>query len=282
MICHLPLLQTERFRQKRSAEGGDLWRSIRIWRKRERTTTQRRRWRHFCGVVFFLTSSLIQAQEHQWAIGIGAGYTQFRMRAINEDAAKDVAAFRELGFPVEPLPQVKGATLYDIQGEFRYERDWALRIETNFGSTGVSTQVDGSDKALSMKRNFSLTDIEVGIIYFVPSMYRWFQPYTGLMAGFAEGRAHVETDYRAKDVSPPSSSTRADYARIGVTAKGLLGLRTNIISPLFAAVEIGYRFANMGQLEGKVTVNGVSHEESSQNPVDYSGFYGLITIGFGF
>jgi len=276
MICQPLLRQTERFCQKKSAQGAHLSRSI------EPILKRRRRWRHFCGIVFFLTSSLIQAQEHRWAIGIGAGYTQFRMRAINEDAARDVAAFRELGFPVEPMPPVKGAMLYDLQGEFRYERDWALRVETDFGSTGVSTQVDSTEKALTMKRNFSLTDIEIGIIYFVPSMYRWFQPYTGLMAGFAEGQAHVETDYRAKGVSPPSSSTRADYARIGVTAKGLIGLRTNIISTLFAAVEIGYRFANMGQLEGKVTVNGASHEELSQNPVDYSGFYGLITIGFGF
>ena len=69
------------------------------------------------------------------------------------------------------------------------------------------------------------------------------------------------------------------HTKTSLSASFFVGADVPLLRPIFLRGEAGYRFAQVGELNGDITQFGVHSNETSTTSFDFSGF--LISVGIG-
>lgn len=208
------------------------------------------------------------------------------LNGVDAKNQSDIEGWNAQGIPVGPLESLKQSPFYTAGISYRFDREYALSLTSLYWSKTVSSSYSGTDATLQVDRGVSSTDIALGILYYPAnqsSFFEWdIRTNIGLTMARATSKAAGSSLKKIGGVITlaPFVDTDATYKTNKLTVSITAGLDRQLVSNLHLKVEAGYRFAQMGTMDGDVTSFGVHTTETSTTVFDYSGI--LISAGLAF
>jgi hypothetical protein len=229
---------------------------------------------------------MLHSQYRKWSVGASVGYNQLRLDAVDDKNQIDVAGWTRQGFMIGPLASVKQSPFYSVSISYRYDREYGFSCSGSYWSKTVSTSYNGPDANLRLERGVGTTDFVFGISYF-PSARPYFLDWyiqTNIGITFAQATAKAVGATMVKDgsvlVPVPFVDTDGKYTKSKLIAGAVVGADIPLIGDLSLKAEAGYRFAQIGEMEGDVTQLGVHSVQTSTIDFNFSGFQ--VSAGFRF
>jgi hypothetical protein len=228
----------------------------------------------------------LHGQYRKWSVQASVGYNQLSLDAVDEKNQSDAAGWARQGLVVGPLASVKQSPFYSVGISFRVDRDYGISLTVSSWSKTVSTSYNGPDANLKLERGVGTTDIAAGISYYPstrPYFLEWYVQ-TNIGVSFARATARAVGATMVKDgsvlVPVPFVDTDGNYTKSKLTAGIVAGADIPLVGSLSLRTEAGYRFAQVGEMEGDVTQLGVQSVQTSTIDFNFSGFQ--VSAGFRF
>lgn len=205
------------------------------------------------------------------------------MSDVNRDNQSDVEGFNRVGIPLPHFPSFDAAPVYTGTVAYRSAPDFGVAISLTYFEKTIGTNYQSSEEILSLTRTVESTDVMVGFAYY-PSWRPYFMEwYADVRMGVTFARARAEA-YGAQFVkiggeptAQVSIDTKGKYAKSKLTVVLGLGASMNITGPLILKADVGYKFAQLGQIDGEVSRLGVTRTETTNPEFDFS----AVTVSAG-
>jgi hypothetical protein len=230
-----------------------------------------------------LTPQTLHSQYRKWSITGSVGYAVLNLDAVDNKNESDVEGWGRQGYPVGPFASVKRPLFYSTGVGYRVDREFGISLTASYWSRTVSTSYNDPYSSLLLDRGVASTDIVLGIAYYPsaqPFLLEWYiQANLGLAVARATGKAVGFQTEKTSGVTTTIQFVDTDGILKKTRTSAGLSLGANV--PLFHGIslnaEAGYRFAQMGSMEGTVTRFGETTAETTTMEFNYSGF--LLTVG---
>jgi opacity protein-like surface antigen len=222
------------------------------------------------------------------------GYTTVGMSEVNQDMNLRVNELREITGQLVSLPDpFNGDFAWGIQIQYNLGDNYLLNLNTYYFKE--ETTVDESQLAtnpfqFNFRRRIDYFDISFGVKYFFNySSWKRVTSYLGGGVGFGIGWA--ESNFIYED-SINSVNNQSDFSSSALTAYFSAGINFRISTRFSIVPEVGYRVANLRQMEGtlKIDQNFPNYPngelETTDNnyltdaSYDFSGFF--LSLGLNF
>ncbi|HTY36823.1 MAG TPA: hypothetical protein VMH23_06915 [Bacteroidota bacterium] len=234
-----------------------------------------------CALAAF--PGISSAQYRVWTVGAFAGYGRLSLDAVDEKNQADVSGWSSQGYSLPPLTSVKDAPLYSFCVSYRYDRDFGLALTGSTWSKTVSSSYNGADAVLSLERGVGCTTVGLGVMYFPaarPFFMEWYVQ-TDLGICFARATAKASGYVMVKNGSllypSPFVETDARYSRSKMSAGVTIGGDAPLAAGFLLHADAGYRFAQVGEMDGDVTQMGQHSVQTSSIDFNFSGL--LVSAG---
>ena len=230
-----------------------------------------------------LTPQTLHSQYRKWSIAGSVGYAVLNLDAVDNKNQSDVEGWGRQGFPIGPFASVKRPLFYSAGMVYRVDREFGISLTGSHWSKTVSTSYNDPYSSLLLDRGVASTDIVLAIAYYPsaqPFFLEWYvQANIGLAVARATGKAVGSQTEKISGVATTFQFVDTDGMLKKTRTSAGLSLGANV--PLFHGIslnaEAGYRFAQVGSMEGSVTRFGETTAETTTMEFDYSGF--LLTAG---
>lgn len=239
--------------------------------------------------ALLLSIGLIQqsalAQDRTFSITGSAGYSLLSLGVIDEKNASDVVGWSALGFPVSNFASVKQSPFFSGRLSYRFSREITFSIYASSFSRSVSSSYDGPDAMLHLDRSVGATDLSLGVAYYPavqPYFLQWYlQVNLGVILTRASTKAFGTQNTKPTDVGfvSPLVDSEGKYRKTKPFAAFSVGADLPLYLGFFLKGEAGYRSAQVGELDGDITLSGVHSSETSATSFDFSGF--MVSMGVG-
>jgi len=205
---------------------------------------------------------------------------------VDAKNSSDVDGWTRLGIPVSAFSSVKQAPYFSARMTYRPSRDFALSVYGSYSSTTVSSSYNGSEAVLQLDRGVWATDLTFGVSYYPvlqPYFMEWYlQAQAGII--FARATARAIGTQASKPagviVMVPLVDSEGKYRETKTSALLFLGADIPLTDRFFLKGELGYRVAQVGEMDGNIRRFDVQSTEASATVFDFSGV--LLNIGIGF
>jgi len=242
----------------------------------------------FCAALL-LTISVVQqstlGQERTFSVTGSAGYGLLSLSAVDAKNASDVVGWGNLGIPVGSFASVKQSPFVSGRMSYRFSREIAFSIYGSYFSKSVSSSYEGTDALLHLDRSVGATDLSLGVAYYPAAQPYFLQWYLQVNLGIIMARASTKA-FGTQNTKPtgvgfvsPLVDSEGNYKKTKPTAAFFVGADMPLLSGVFLKGEAGYRSAQVGELDGDITLSGVHSNEISTTSFDFSGF--VISVGVG-
>jgi hypothetical protein len=239
--------------------------------------------------ALLLATGLIQqpafGQDRTFSLAGSAGYSFLSLGAVDEKNAMDVVGWNDLGIPTSNFASVKQSPCFSGRLTYRSSREIAFSIYASAFSKSVSSSYSGQDAMLQLDRSVGETDLSLGVAYYPadqPSFLQWYlQVNLGVIMTRASTRAFGTQNTKPTDVGfvSPLVDSEGKYRKTKPYAAFSVGADMPLFLGTFLKGEAAYRFAQVGQLDGDITLSGVHSNETSTTSFDFSGF--IVSVGLG-
>jgi hypothetical protein len=236
-----------------------------------------------------LTIGMVQqtmlGQERTFSISGSAGYGLLSLSEVDAKNASDVEGWGNLGIPVSGFASVKKSPFVSGRMTYRFSREIAFSIYGSYFSKSVSSSYEGADAVLHLDRSVGATDISLGVAYYPavqPYFLQWYlQVNLGIIMARASTKAFGTQNTKPTDVgfASPLVDSEGNYKKTKPAAAFSVGADVPLLLGIFLKGEAGYRSAQVGQLDGDITLSGVHSNEISTTSFNFSSL--IISIGVG-
>ena len=226
---------------------------------------------------------MLHGQYRKWSVGASAGYNVLALDAVDEKNQADADGWTRQGYSVGKLSSVKNSPFYALSVTYRYDREFGISLVGSRWSKTVSSAYEGPDATLHLERGVGATNVELGISYYPsarPYFLEWYiQTNMGIAYGQATAKAagSVMVKNGSLLVPAPFVDTDAQYKKSKLIAGVIVGADTPLTGGLFLHTEAGYRFSQLGEMDGDVTQMGIRSVQTSTIDFNFSGF--LVSAG---
>ncbi len=232
-----------------------------------------------------ITPVHLNAQDRGWSLTGSVGYALLSLDRVDDDNSSDVKGWNRLGIRVGTFASVKRSPVFSGRVRYRLSREFALSLTALYNSKKVTASYAGPDATLSLIRSVGSSDVSLGIAYFPSAqlyVLEWYlQVDMALTFARATAEAHGTQTVKIDGVptSIPTVETSATFKKSKISLGVFLGADIPIVPSVFFRFEGGYRFAQLGKLDGDVTRFGEHTTETTSIEFNYSGF--LVCAGIG-
>ena len=221
------------------------------------------------------------------------GYLRPQMTDVNRRIDTQMAAWREL--LEEPLPvpgRISGQPVWGGEIQYHLNDDYFLGLNVSRyqdqATTDYRSPAPATPDRFLYTRDAEAIDVALHLdYYFDYDESSRLNKYFGLGIGviFAQARSVTQSTFELTDskVTLPLIDTTGDFSGTAFTALISGGLALRLVEPFSLWSEVGYRYAKLGQLEGKVRqINSQQNAAFTTNTsFDFSGFYLQAGLGIG-
>jgi len=220
----------------------------------------------------------LHAQYRKWSVGAAVGYNLLNLDAVDEKNRADVEGRNEQGYLLGQLGSVKRSPFYSAGVSYRYDREFGFSLSASYWSKTVSSSYSGPNVGMQLERGVGSTDLVFGVSYYPPARPYFLDWYIQTNLGVAFARASTKTvgTQMVKDgsvlIPVTVIDTDAKYEKSKLTVGVLVGADVPLAGRFSLKAEAGYRFAQVGTMDGDVTQLGLHSVQTSTIEFDYSGF----------
>lgn len=222
------------------------------------------------------------------------GYLLPRMSAVNDQISRQIGLWQELlGEPVPSPGKIDGNNVFGGQILYHFNDDYAVTLEMSRYQEKVVTDyfkpgAPATERFL-YEREVKTYNLAVNLnYYFVYDEASRLNKYVGFGAGLLFAKANsvtlssIVSDPKT-GASLPAVDTRGEYSGNSITAALAGGLELRLIGSVSLWGETGYRYAKVGQLDGRVRQIDAQEAAAftSIASFDFSGFYFQAGLGIG-
>lgn len=238
----------------------------------------------FLGIVSI--SQTLFGQSRKWSAGGSVGYAMLNLGAVDGKNQSDTEGWGRLGFPIGPFASIQRPIFYSASVSYRYNREFAVSLMGSYWWKIVYSSYNSLGAMLQLDRGVGSADIVAGIAYYPAAQPYFLQWYAQVNFGLAIARATAKAvgsrtiKVGGVPTSEPVVDTDGIFKKTRTTAGLALGTDVPLLHNIFLKAEAGYRFAQLGQLEGEATHFGEHSTETTTIEFDYSGI--LLSAGVQF
>lgn len=215
------------------------------------------------------------------------GQNRLSMDEPNEDMRyriNTLAAWNNVNLPV---PQdLDRASLYGVEALVKFDNDYFLSVGTAYFKDKTDITYLSPANAPYIEyyfyRDIRYFELTTGFKYFPHySSWRAVNIYFGFQVGVGVGWSR--SDFRYHDDNPEIDEidSEGDFSTNGLIGVGNIGFNFRLVGWMMLNGEAGYRFANLGQLEGQLkTIDNTINNYTTSSTYDFSGLYATIGIYF--
>ena len=235
----------------------------------------------FVGIVLLsgivLDSQPLYGQYKKWSVTASVGLNRLNLAAVDNKNSSDVAGWANQGIPVADFASVKISPLYSVGVRYRSDREFALSLTGTYWNKTVSSSYDGSDAILHLDRGVGSTDLMFGVSYYPgaqPPQFEWYiQGNIDLTMARATAKAVGSVGQKPGGtmILVPFIDTDGKYKKSSLSAGLGVGADMRLGGAFSLTGYAGYRFAQLGTMEGDISRFGVQTTESSTTAFDFSG-----------
>ena len=222
------------------------------------------------------------------------GYATVQMSEVNSGSQARIENLREVTGVTVPYPDpFEGNYAWGIQIGYHLEDNYFLTFGTYFYTENHDLQYrddsQGYQVIFDNFRNIKLYEISFGMKYFFRySSWKRFNFYVAGGIGFALGWS--ETTFRYSDETNLVDN-KGDFSSNALTGQLMAGLSIRFSPIISLEPEIGYRAANLSQMEGTLRFSrdfpnlldrqeGTDHQYQTEENYNFSGFF--VNLGLQF
>ena len=226
---------------------------------------------------------MLHGQYRKWSVGASVGYNMLTLDGVDEKNQADADGWTRQGYPVGTLSSVKNSPFYGLSVSYRYDREFGVSLAGSRWSKTVSALYNGPDATLRLERGVGATTVELGIAYYPsarPYFLDWYvQTTIGLAYGHATAKAagYVMVKNGSLLVPQPFVDTDGEYNKSKLCAGLIVGADMAVAGGFFFHADAGYRFSQLGEMDGDVTQMGTRSVQTSTIDFNFSGF--LLSAG---
>lgn len=251
--------------------------------------------RYYFFVLFIAIPALSFAQS--FSIKPYVGYATVQMKEVNSGIQSRVESLIGLTGVTVPQPDpFKGNIAWGVQFGYHLEDNYFLTFGTYFYSEDRTLHY--RDESLGYQvifdnmRNIKLFEASFGMKYlFSYSSWKRFNFYVGGGIGFAIGWS--ETFFWYSDETN-FVNNKGDFSSIALSGHILGGISIRLSPSISVEPEIGYRAANLAQMEGELRFSqnfpnfpggqeeGVDNQFITEENYNFSGFFVNIGLQYAF
>lgn len=220
------------------------------------------------------------------------GYTSVQMDAINNDNQLRIDQLSAItGNSLPKIKEFKGNYSWGIQGQYQLERNYFLNIHSNYYRESIKVENDKQGEipySFQNQHRIEYFEICLGINYFFDySSWKIITTYIGAGGGFGIGWTEVYLEYND---GLNRVNNKGDFSSNSIVGYICAGLPIKFTSILSLVPEIGFRYANLGKMNGKLYISQnfsnfpdanlevSDNNYTTEDVYDFSGFYGTIGI----
>jgi hypothetical protein len=230
----------------------------------------------FSGIA--LDSQPVYAQYRTWSVAAAVGFNRLNLSAVDRKNSSDVAGWLNLyGITVPNFESVKTSPFYSGSVQYRSDREFAISFSGIYWNKSISSAYDGPDAVLHLDRSVGSADIMFGVAYFPGAQARDFEWYIQGNVDLTMARATIRSVGSSAQkpggtlILVPFIDTDAKYKKSSMSAGLGVGADIRLSGPFSLTANAGYRFAQLGTMEGDVTQFGVHTTQASTTEFDFSG-----------
>ncbi len=224
------------------------------------------------------------------------GYTQVKMTQVNQDnVLRTVQLSRITSIPLPYPESFDGNFTIGIQFQYNVEQNNSLTFNIHYYQESILSESSTSNLDPLLIYRFEQAirylDFTVGFKYFFN--YTSWKPvafYFSVAGGYGFGNSKPDLSYsdRMNNVQ-----NNGNFSKASLCANVSLGLSIKIARYVELVPEAGYRFANLGQLEGTIQIYQKFPETPdaereytrddyiTEEIYDFSGFFATIGLNIG-
>ena len=217
------------------------------------------------------------------------GYTKVNMADFNRTIQSQVDVLSDLSQQNLPRPEnMDGDYLWGFQVEYHLEENYFININSYYfrEKTGSSLYNDIPSDPLNFKSSHQirLVDLSIGIKYYLSySSWKRINLFFGFGVGIGMGWSKSELVYNDYINNYYSNG---EFSSIAMTGNFILGMDLRLMSGLSIVIEGGYRYSNMGRMDGQLlihkdfpndTLDFIDNGYTTQTYYNFSGIF--ITAG---
>ncbi|GAB4335818.1 MAG: hypothetical protein Kow0037_16290 [Calditrichia bacterium] len=215
------------------------------------------------------------------------GQHRLSMDEPNEDMRYRINTLAFLNKVSLPVPQdLDKAAIYGLEALLKFDSDYFISVGTAYFKDETKLNYHSPSPANAIEyyffRDIRYFELTTGIKYFPHySSWRPINVYFGFQVGLGVGWSRSDFQYRDDNPDIDEIDSRGDFSTNGLIGVGNIGFNFRLTGWLMLNGEAGYRFANLGQLEGQLkTINATINNYTTSSSYDFSGFYAAIGLYF--
>lgn len=233
-------------------------------------------------VVFLLFVVVSSGDAQSVVLRPFGGYTTVFMKNVNDLIKEQIFSFREItGEPI-PFPEkINGNYEYGAEIHYHLNEGYFLTLGGSFYSEEVRTQFSPEgESAFDFRRKVSLLNFSLGIQnYLAYSTWKRVNAFLFFDVSLAFANSNSLTKV-ANLAGYPETNTQGEFSANALNVQGGLGVDLRISSELALWAKAGFRYANMGQMEGEIVLlDGTKELQTTRSSFDYSGFFARAGVG---
>ncbi len=219
----------------------------------------------------------LYGQYKKWSVSATVGLNRLNLSAVDNKNSSDVTGWNNQGIPVGNFSSVKVSPFYSVGLRYRTDREFAVSLSATYWNKTVSSSYDGSDATLHLERGVGSTDLMFGVAYYPGGQSRDFEWYIegniDLTMARATAKAVGSTSQKPGGtvILVPFIDTDGKYSKSSLSAGLAIGGDVRLTGKFSLTANAGYRFAQLGTMEGDISRFGVNTKESSTTEFDFSG-----------
>jgi len=247
-------------------------------------------------VICFITSQGICVAQ-SFSIKPHMSYTTVQMNDVNSRNQARVEYLKEITGETVPQPDpFEGNFAWGIQIGYHLENNYFLTFATYYFTENhklyYQDESQGYPVIFDNLQSIKLFDISFGIKYFFRySSWKRFNFYIAGVVGFAIGWSEITFRY-FDEIN--SVNNKGDFSSNALTGQLMTGLSIRFSPAISLEPEIGYRAANLSQMDGKRIISQnfpnmpdgqlerIDNQYQTEAIYDFSGFFANIGLQFMF
>jgi opacity protein-like surface antigen len=248
--------------------------------------------RNYLIICFIIGQGISIAQS--FSIKPYWGYATVQMKEVNAGTQSRLEELTRFTGETVPTPDpFKGSYAWGVQIGYHLEDNYFLTFGTYYYSEDRDLQYRDESKGYPILfdniRNIKLFEISFGMKYFIRySSWKRFNFYAGGSIGFAVGWS--ESSFRYSDQTN-FVNNRGDFSSNALTGHFMGGLSIRFSPIISLEPEIGYRAANLSQMDGTLRFSqnfpgipdsqeGTDNQFKTEENYNFSGFF--VNVGLQF
>ena len=195
------------------------------------------------------------------------------------------------GNSLPKLEKFRGNYSWGIQGQYQLEQNYFLVIHSNYYRESIKVENDKQGEipfSFQNQHRIEYFEICLGINYFFDySSWKIITTYFGAGVGFGSGWTEVYLEYND---GLNRVNNKGDFSSDSFVGYICAGFQIKFTSILSLVPEIGFRYANLGKMNGKLYISQnfsnlpnanlelSDNNYTTEDVYDFSGFYGTIGL----